>query len=74
MVHPGKRKRLQEMVDKEILHHVRTCESEIIAEISELAPQQTISIEMETYQTHVTNGFITQMKSTPSRTGNFMMS
>ena len=59
MVHPGKRKRLQEMVDKEILHHVRTCESEIIAEISELAPQQTISIEMETYQTHVTNGFIT---------------
>ena len=59
MVHPRKRERFQNIIERGIHHHQRACESEVISEISELSPQKTISIEMEHYQTHVTNGFIT---------------
>ena len=59
MVHPKKKERFQSIIERGIHNRQRACESEVISEIIELPPQRTISIEMENYQTHVTNGFIT---------------
>lgn len=59
MVHPEKRKRLNQLVERGSHQNSRACESEVITDIIPMPPQKTISLEMKSYQTHVTNGFIT---------------
>ncbi len=59
MVHPEKRRRLEELANEEILRVQRANESDKIKSIRSLGKQKTVSFEMKTYQTHATNGLIT---------------
>lgn len=59
MVHPRKRKRLEEAASQEILCWQRSSESDKVVSLRTLENQKTISFEMRRYQTHVTDGLIT---------------
>lgn len=59
MVHPKKRKRLEEAASREIYCWQRSSESDKVMSVRRLENQTTISFEMRRYQTHVTDGLIT---------------
>ena len=59
MVHPRKRKRLEEAASQEILCLQRSRESDKVVSVRRMENQKTISFEMRRYQTHVTDGLIT---------------
>ena len=59
MVHPRKRKRLEEASQQEIKCLQRSSESDKVKSITPVGKQKSISFEMEQYQTHSTNGLIT---------------
>lgn len=59
MVHPRKRKRLEEAASQEILCLQRSRESDKVVSVRRMENQKTSSFEMRRYQTHVTDGLIT---------------